>query len=494
MNQPSNLESFQLLSQALESGRVGTWYWDIGKDRHEWSELCRQYFSLPKGREPSLEHLYSVLHPEDRVRIEQLVSGSLTGTASSYQEDFRVNERDGKVRWVSASWHVHRDAQGQLYAMTGIVIDITERMTTHLLLKETLASLEMSEQRFRLAMEAAQVGIWDWRLDSDEVYFSPDYAAMLGHTFHSIKPHVAAWIGLMHPDDAAAVVSESRQLLRHPGHYSLEFRMRHADGSYRWILSKGKAVERDDMGEPLRAIGTHTDITERKQTEARLEESRHLLELALAGAELGTWDVDIGNGHCLYDERYCALLGYEANGIDPTMDGWLNLIHPDDREAVDEAMRAHLAGETRLYEVEHRLRHKAGHWIWVLARGKVSHDPAGQPVRATGTVLDITDRKRVSTEGAELLHKIEALIGGLERRRGLQATGGEDKSSTQLSPRNRQVLDLIAGGLTSAEIAKRLGISNQTAMTHRRNLMRKLGLRNKAELIRYALRHNITVS
>jgi PAS domain S-box-containing protein len=494
MNLPSNSEPYQLLSQALEGGCVGTWYWDIGKDRYEWSALCRKYLALPKGQEPSIEHLYAVLHPEDRPRIEQLVNGSFASATSSYQDDFRVIDRDGKARWISSSWSVHRDAQGQPYAMAGTVIDITERMTTSLLLKETLAALEMSEQRFRLAMEAAQEGIWDWRLDSGEVYFSPGYAAMLGHSFHRIKPHVSTWIGLMHPDDAESVINEATQRLRHPGHYSLEFRMRHADGSYRWIQSKGKVIERDDMGEPLRAIGTHIDITKHKAAEDRLEESRHLLELALAGAELGTWDVDILSGYSAYDARYSTMLGYEADGIDPTMDGWLNLIHPDDRPAVQEAMRAHLAGETRIYEVEHRLRHKAGHWIWVLARGKVSHDSTGQPVRATGTIIDITDRKRVSTEGAELLHKIEALIGGLDRRAGLQTTSNEDESSAKLSPRNRQVLGLIAGGLTSAEIAKRLGISNQTAMTHRRNLMRKLGLRNKAELIRYAIKHKISAA
>jgi PAS domain S-box-containing protein len=496
MNQTNSSELFQLLREAVEGGRVGTWYWDVIGDSYVWSNLCKKYLALPEGTPPSAEYVYSILHPEDRERVKQLIKNSLESKIDNFDDEHRVVDPNGEVRWLSVSCCVRKDIEGHPYAMAGTVEDITQRKTTELQLQATIVALKISEQRFSLAMEAAQEGIWDWRLDTNEVYYSPGYAAMLGYTPQSIMPNVWFWRDFLHPDEAESVFNEANQRLQHPGHYVLEFRLRHVDGSYRWILSKGKVIERNDLGKPLRAIGTHIDITERKISEARLKESQYLLDLALAGAELGTWDIDIATGRRIYDERYYAMLGYQAGEIDPSMDGWLRLIHPDDQSAANEAMRAHLARETRIYEVEHRLRHKAGHWIWVLTRGKVTYNAARQPLRASGTLLDITDRKRVSTEGADLLRKIEALIAGLDRKTTPLGANDDTPSSemTHLSPRNRQVLGLLAEGLTSAEIADRLGISNETVMTHRRNLMRKLGLRNKAELIRYALRHNIGAS
>lgn len=489
-------EAYQLLSQAVEGGRVGIWYWDIDNNQYEWSGLCRQLLGLPAEKPPSIEHLYSVLHADDLDRIKQLVRGAFEDKRVHFEDEHRVVHPDGTLLWIAASWCVRRDAQGRPHAMAGTVIDITARKLTEQHLHTTLAALENSEKRYRLAMEAAQEGIWDWRIDTGEVDYSPGYALMLGYSQNHFESRIEAWIGLLHPDEAESVVTEARRLLDHPGHYALEFRLRHTDGSYRWILSKGKVIDRDETGKPLRAIGTHIDITQRKTTEERLENSQHLLSLALAGAELGTWDVDIPTGSSGYDERYRSMLGYGADEIEPTMNAWLRLIHPDDLAVVNEAMRAHLAGETRIYEVEYRLRHKAGHWVWVLTRGKVTYDADGQPLRATGTMLDITDRKRVSTEGADLLRKVEAMIVGMDKRAGPSGAQEDEQAMERprLSPRNRQVLGLIAEGFTSTEIAKRLGISNETAMTHRRNLMRKLGLRNKAELIRYALQHNIGAS
>ena len=359
---------FELLSKAVEGGQVGTWYWDISCDKYEWSDLCREYFALPEGRDPSLAHFYSVLHHEDKERIKLLVRGAFENAVNAFKEEYRVIEPNGNVRWLLSSWSVQRDQEGRACAMVGIVIDISESKANEAQLREAFSMLSSTEQRFRLAMDAAQEGIWDWNLDTDEVYYSPGYAAMLGYAPNSIRSHVSTWTGLLHPDEAEDIIKEAGRLLRNIGHYSLEFRLRHADGSYRWILSKGKVIKFGKVGEPLRAIGTHIDITELKESEKRLEESRQLLNLALAGAELGTWDVDVRTGHSLYDERYCAILGYRVDELDPTMESWLNRIHPEDRYLVNEAMRAHLAGETRIYEAEHRLRHKSGHWVWVLAQ------------------------------------------------------------------------------------------------------------------------------
>ena len=152
-----------------------------------------------------------------------------------------------------------------------------------------------------------------------------------------------------------------------------------------------------------------------------------------------------------------------------------------------------MAGETSIFELEHRLRHKKGHWVWVLACGKITYDAEGRPVRASGIHQDISSRKRVSTEGAVLLKRIEGLISGLDKRVGAAGDMSPRSTSTgvRLSERNREILERIAEGKSTAAMAEELGISPATAKTHRRNLMRKLGLNNQAELIRYAIKHKI---
>ena len=136
-------------------------------------------------------------------------------------------------------------------------------------LSEATARLEDSNRRFDLAMDAASEGIWDWNMETGAVYFSPGYATMLGYGPHDLAQHVSTWTGLLHPDEAEAVTREAGERLRGPGQYALEFRLRCQDGRYAWILSRGKVVARNDAGEPIRAIGTHVDITELK--EARLK-------------------------------------------------------------------------------------------------------------------------------------------------------------------------------------------------------------------------------
>ena len=143
------------------------------------------------------------------------------------------------------------------------------------------------------------------------------------------------------------------------------------------------------------------------QERARLENAERL-ELALAGADLGLWDVHVASGREVFDQRWCAMLGYETNEIEPHYSSWQKLIHPEDVTRVRAAMDAVLHDEGQAYEVEHRLRHKDGRWLWILARGKVvERDAEGRPVRVVGTHMDITGRKRTEEERKQFFRFFE---------------------------------------------------------------------------------------
>ncbi len=137
------------------------------------------------------------------------------------------------------------------------------------------------------------------------------------------------------------------------------------------------------------------DIVERKKAEEALRESQERLELATESAELGVWDWNIGTGALVFNRRWAEMLGYSQDEIIPNIDSWEASIHPEDAERVKEVLNRHVAGETPSYEMEYRIATKSGGYKWVLACGKVvERDSSGRPLRATGTRLDVTDRKR----------------------------------------------------------------------------------------------------
>lgn len=138
-----------------------------------------------------------------------------------------------------------------------------------------------------------------------------------------------------------------------------------------------------------------TEIRDRERAQELLSESQQRLELALKGADLGLWDYDIANAAAFVDQRWADIFGYSLDDIQPTISWWRTVIHPDDRPAVIEAWNAHMAGRTDFFEAEHRVKTKPGEWVWVLNRGKVvDRDREGNPLRASGTVSNISDRKR----------------------------------------------------------------------------------------------------
>jgi PAS domain S-box-containing protein len=148
--------------------------------------------------------------------------------------------------------------------------------------------LGASERRLAYALDAASDGVWDWNIRTNAGYCSPSYFRMLGYEQGELANDAQSlWIDLLHPDEREHVVATVRQCLETEGKVSMEFRMRTRDGGYKWVLSRGKVVERDEGGRPLMVVGTHTDLTARKQMEIELrtayDEQRAIFDSATTG-------------------------------------------------------------------------------------------------------------------------------------------------------------------------------------------------------------------
>lgn len=133
-----------------------------------------------------------------------------------------------------------------------------------------------AEERWRFALEGAGDGVWDWHLGSGEVEFSSRWKEMLGYAEDEVSNRIEEWSHLIHPDDLLQARSDVQAHLEgKTPTYANEHRMRCKNGEWKWILDRGKVVSRDASGKPLRMIGTHTDITERKGIEERI---RHMAQ------------------------------------------------------------------------------------------------------------------------------------------------------------------------------------------------------------------------
>jgi PAS domain S-box-containing protein len=137
------------------------------------------------------------------------------------------------------------------------------------------------------------------------------------------------------------------------------------------------------------------DVTDRKQAEQRLASEREMLAMVIEGTRAGTWEWHVQTGETVFNDRWAHMLGYTLEELQPiSIQTWTDLCHPDDLKQSDALLEAHFAGKSPYYELDCRMRHKSGHWVWVKDRGKVvqwSED--GKPLLMTGTHIDITESK-----------------------------------------------------------------------------------------------------
>jgi PAS domain S-box-containing protein len=365
-------------------------------------------------------------HALIRDRIGQVLSGH---TVPLVEE--KIVRLDGQVTDVEATATLLDEGGG---AIQVIVRDITGR-------KRTEEALRQSEERLTLAFAGAQEGVWDWNLETGAVVYSPRWKQMLGYADEEIEPHVSAWERLLHPDDRARAAEVNDAVARGDRSYEGEFTLRHKDGHYVHVLSRGLPVRREPGGPVVRIVGTHFDLTERKRTEAALRESQERLSLAFEGAQEGVWDWNLETNAVVYSPRWKQMLGYSDEEIEPHVSAWERLVHPDDRAGADRANESVARGD-RMYEAEFRLRHKEGHYVHVLSRGfPVRREPGGSVVRIVGTHFDLTERKRTEAERArtELLAR---LVFAQEDERRRIAREMHDQFGEQLTALGRSIIAL----------------------------------------------------
>ncbi|MEI6786668.1 MAG: PAS domain S-box protein, partial [Verrucomicrobiota bacterium] len=277
---------------------------------------------------------------------------------------------------------------GELIGVLGIGRDVTTQQQ---------AELKLSQERQRLAsiIQGTRAGTWELNVQTGEAIINELWALIVGYTLEELAPiSLKTWETLVHPDDQEmARATLERHLSGTLDFYECEVRMRHKDGRWVWIHSRGQIVIRSAGGQPLMVYGTSVDITERKQVEIQLRRMTERQVLAARAGGVGIWDYDVANNRLVWDDQMFELYGITRDRFCGAYEAWQAGLHPEDRQRGDEEIRLALRGEKE-FNTEFRVLWPDGTTRTIRALATVQRDASGQPTHMVGTNWDITAQQQ----------------------------------------------------------------------------------------------------
>jgi diguanylate cyclase (GGDEF)-like protein/PAS domain S-box-containing protein len=348
-----------------------------------------------------------ITHPDDLVADLDLVRRTLAGEIDTYRMEKRYLRKDGSLLWALLAVSVVRDKEARkpLYFVAQIE-DITAR-------KNAEAALEQSESRWNFALDSARQGVWDFDVRSGRSFYSPLWREMLGYGPDELGADLGLWTSLIHPDDLDRVEQMDRDHLDgKSAYFECEFRMRHKDGHWVWILDRGKVIERDSEGRPARMVGTHTDITSLKESEGRIARLSQRIQLAAKAGGVGLWEYNPATGELWWDERMRELYGISPENGVAAFREWKARLHPEDRERTEIEGRKAVDG-VDAYDVEFRTVLPSGEIRHVRALADSIPNPDGTGMLLIGTNWDITEHRRLTDAVVEEKERLRTTLQSL---------------------------------------------------------------------------------
>lgn len=378
-------DSEKTLNLALEGAQIGLW------DQNFKTGIVNRsdHWAMMLGYDPAemkndLDFWKSNIHPDDIETALNEAARHEQGLTEFYKVQHRLKCKNGNYKWI-LNWGKisERDEEGKPVRALGIHLDIDEH-------RQIQESLKLSEERLRYALEGNSDGIWDWNLKTGAVYFSPRYYTMLGYKPNEFKPSYEKWKEFLHPDDLIKSETTILSAIEMLNPFSVEFRLRKKDGSYCWILARGKVAEKDSDGKALRISGSHSDINERKLAEEVLKKNENKLNSIFKAAPVG---IGMTSNRVLLEvnDTMCKMLGYNR---DELIGNNALMLYPTVEEF-------ELVGKEKYKQIE-QFGTGTVETKWVCKDGKIidvllSSTPLNLRDVSGGvtfTALDITERKK----------------------------------------------------------------------------------------------------
>jgi PAS domain S-box-containing protein/putative nucleotidyltransferase with HDIG domain len=366
-------------------------------------------------------------------------------TGLYFEKEYYHMRKDGTKFPTEVSSSVFKDKEGNARTIV-IIRDITER-------KKAEQKLMESEERMRLTLEATNDGIWDWDIAAGTVFFSPRCYTMLGYEDNEFPQSFASWQSLIYPDDPERVLRAAVEHLKTGKKYFVETKILTKTGEWRWIEIRGMVVKRDNNGRATRMLGIHSDITERKEAEAKLIESEERYRTAIEHSNDGVGLAKDGN-HIYVNKKLLEIFGYdkpeELVGKSTSL-----LVHPDSQEKAYEYDRKREAGKATRDQFEFKGVKKDGTEVFIETSVTKTVYQGEQVLFVFSR--DITSRKKAEEELADTAEKLRKSLAGT-----LQAMAHTVEIRDPYTAGHEKRVSALA-----RSIAQEMGLSREVANTVR---------------------------
>lgn len=370
---------------AVDAATLGTFDIDLTTGNSKFSKRFFEIYGFEVAR-ASKEDVIQRIHPDDREMREE--AHRKAETTGHLQYEVRLVWPDSRIRWVNVQGKYFFDNHKKPVRYIGIVTDITDQKESIQKLAESEKKFFEAEERLRIAVEASELGTFEVNYQTKTINYSPRYLEILGFEPGQHPTHEEL-ISRIHPDDISKRDQANQRALE-MGTLDYELRLVPAKNKLTWIRAKGK-VTYDENGKPFKMAGGILDITNEKLSRQLIEESEERFRSLANSVPQHVWTTDAAGmvnyfNQSMYD--YTGLTQEQLIG-----DGWLRMIHPDDREQnLLEWNNSVTTGEP--YLCEHRFLRHDGEYRWHLSRALPQYDNTGTIALWVGTSTDIDDIKK----------------------------------------------------------------------------------------------------
>jgi PAS domain S-box-containing protein len=411
----------QQLENAIAAGSCGIWEIDPAAPGILAVGPVRDMLGVPSEPEViSLDFWRDQIHPDEQEAVVLATTRMMNGETDSVDIEYRLRDiRLAKWVWLRSRGRLITQAE-QRPILAGVLTDISEQ-------KQLEDRLAQSERLVREALESVRDGAWSVDLASGMVRVSGFLADLNQTGTANAEIPIETWLSNRPPEDHALGAERLAGLKRTrlPGENAgevnvFDFRILDHNGEIVWIRSRGRVIEWDENGKPLRAAGTHTNITEEKRLQAQLEDRDHQFRDALQATNEGAWRINLKTRISDVTAVISEMVGLPPRDARIARDELVSRIHADDRPIAEAAFASLISGEADTVDYTVRFHSQKSGWIHIHSRGRVSgRDPQGKPLIVSGFLSDVTERletgKRLQEREDQLTDAIQATALGIFR-------------------------------------------------------------------------------